>query len=65
MCNTVGGSEEYVDSLVENVKRKGHFGNTNIDGKIKLKVILDEGIIWFFLFKNNNINSRVKLPHAS
>ena len=45
VCNTVGGSKEYVDSLVENMNRKGHFGSTNIDGKVKLKVTLDRGII--------------------
>jgi hypothetical protein len=52
VCDTVGGSKEYLDSLVENTKRKGHFGNTSIDGKIKLKLMLDRGIIWFFAFKN-------------
>ena len=50
MCwafNTDGGSKECLDSLVENQKRKDHFGYANIDGKIKLKLvlILDRGII--------------------
>jgi hypothetical protein len=52
VCDTVGGSKEYLDSLVENMKRKGHSGNTSINGKIKLKLMLDRGIICFFAFKN-------------
>jgi hypothetical protein len=50
--NTIGGSKEYVDSLVRNLKREGHFGSTSIDGKIKSKFMLDRGIIGFFVFKN-------------